>query len=176
MGSLQSIAACTLSMLLRSIRRYYIVGVGFTFHSCLMLVLILWKPIEDDPALFFVISAAWGVCNAIWEMLSFTLLTCQYATERWEAAFAVTSFYRLLGIGISFLLHDYLCNFVKLYSLTFFMVVAVITFTYLDIRLENMKKLKNISRLWPSTVLWWYRNFLKSRTVKHKCRSYVTDN
>ncbi|XP_045466396.1 UNC93-like protein [Harmonia axyridis] len=147
MGSLQSIAACTLSMLLRSIRRYYIVGVGFTFHSCLMLVLILWKPIEDDPALFFVISAAWGVCNAIWEMLSFTLLTCQYATERWEAAFAVTSFYRLLGIGISFLLHDYLCNFVKLYSLTFFMVVAVITFTYLDIRLENMKKLKNISRL-----------------------------
>ncbi|XP_044764040.1 UNC93-like protein [Coccinella septempunctata] len=147
MGSLQSIAACTLSMLLRSIRRYYIVGVGFTFHSCLMLVLVLWKPIEDDPALFFVISAAWGVCNAIWEMLGFTLLTCQYATDRWEAAFAVTSFYRLLGIGVAFLFHGYLCNYVKVYGLTFFMLAAVVTFTYLDIRLENIKKLKNISRL-----------------------------
>ncbi|KAK9886528.1 hypothetical protein WA026_016804 [Henosepilachna vigintioctopunctata] len=147
MGSLQSIAACTLSMLLRSIRRYYIVGVGFTFHSCLMLVLILWKPMEDDPALFFVISAAWGVCNAIWEMLSFTLLTNQYATDRWEAPFAVTSFYRLCGIGVAFTFHGLLCNYLKLYGLSFFMVVAVITFTYLDIRLENIKKFKNISRL-----------------------------
>ncbi|RZC37972.1 UNC93-like protein, partial [Asbolus verrucosus] len=71
MGLLQSIAACTLSMLLRTIKRYYVVAVGFTFHACLLMVLILWKPIEDDPALFYVISAAWGVCNAIWEMLNF---------------------------------------------------------------------------------------------------------
>ncbi|KAL3270816.1 hypothetical protein HHI36_021337 [Cryptolaemus montrouzieri] len=147
MGTLQSVAACTLSMLLRSIRRYYIVAVGFTFHSCLMLVLILWKPMEDDPALFFVISAAWGVCNAIWEMLSFTLLTNQYAIDRWEAAFAVTSFYRLFGIGIAFTFHGILCNYVKLYGLSFFMIAAVVTFTYLDVRLENIKKLKNISRL-----------------------------
>ncbi|KAJ3652148.1 hypothetical protein Zmor_018138 [Zophobas morio] len=75
MGLLQSIAACTLSMLLRTIRRYYVVAVGFTFHACLLMVLILWKPIEDDPALFYVISAAWGVCNAIWEMLNFSKYT-----------------------------------------------------------------------------------------------------
>ena len=50
-------------------------AVGFTFHACLLMVLILWKPIEDDPALFYVISAAWGVCNAIWEMLNFSKYT-----------------------------------------------------------------------------------------------------
>jgi hypothetical protein len=49
-----------------------VLAVGFTFHACLLMVLILWKPIEDDPALFYVISAAWGVCNAIWEMLNFS--------------------------------------------------------------------------------------------------------
>lgn len=51
---------------------FLITGVGLTFQGCLLMVLILWKPTEDDPALFYVISAAWGVCNAIWEMLSFS--------------------------------------------------------------------------------------------------------
>jgi hypothetical protein len=46
--------------------------VGFVFHACLLLVLLLWKPSGDDPALFYVISAAWGVCNAIWETLNFS--------------------------------------------------------------------------------------------------------
>lgn len=45
---------------------------GFTFHACLLMVQTVWKPIGDDPALFYVISAAWGVCNAIWEMLNFS--------------------------------------------------------------------------------------------------------
>ncbi|KAG8230882.1 hypothetical protein J437_LFUL011523 [Ladona fulva] len=31
----------------------------------------MWKASGDDPALFYVISAAWGVCNAIWEVLTF---------------------------------------------------------------------------------------------------------
>ncbi|XP_065172784.1 UNC93-like protein, partial [Atheta coriaria] len=75
MGLLQSIAACTLSMLLRTIRRYYVIFVGFAFHACLLMVQLLWKPLGDDPALFYVISAAWGVCNAVWEMMNFTLLT-----------------------------------------------------------------------------------------------------
>lgn len=49
-----------------------VAAVGFAFQICLIMVLLLWKPIEDDPALFYVISAAWGVCHAIWEMISFS--------------------------------------------------------------------------------------------------------
>ena len=48
-----------------------VAGVGFTFHTCLILVLLIWLPSAEDAALFYVISAAWGVCNAIWETLSF---------------------------------------------------------------------------------------------------------
>lgn len=36
------------------------------------MVQLLWKPLGDDPALFYVISAAWGVCNAVWEMMNFS--------------------------------------------------------------------------------------------------------
>jgi hypothetical protein len=49
-----------------------VAAIGFVFHTCLLLVLLLWKPSGDDPALFYVISAAWGVCNAIWETLNFS--------------------------------------------------------------------------------------------------------
>jgi hypothetical protein len=49
-----------------------VAAVGFAFHTCLLLVLLLWKPSGDDPALFYVIAAAWGVCNAIWETLNFS--------------------------------------------------------------------------------------------------------
>lgn len=50
----------------------FVLAVGFTFHACLLMVQLLWKPSGDDPALFYVISAAWGVCNAVWEMLNFS--------------------------------------------------------------------------------------------------------
>ncbi|CAG9853593.1 unnamed protein product [Phyllotreta striolata] len=146
MGVLQSIAACTLSMFLRTIRRYYVVGVGFTFHGCLLMVLILWNPTEDDPALFYVISASWGVCNAIWEMLSFTFLTGQY-TNNGEAAFANFAFFKFLGLALFFALHGLLCNVWKLYAMSFVLVVAVVSFAWLEVRLENVRKVKNITRL-----------------------------
>ncbi|KAJ8958538.1 hypothetical protein NQ318_002333, partial [Aromia moschata] len=146
MGLLQSVAACTLSMLLRTIRRYYVVAVGFTFHGCLLMVLNLWKPTEDDPALFYVISASWGVCNAIWEMMNFTFLTGQYA-DSWEAAFANMAFFRFLGLSVAFVSHGMLCNYWKLYLVAFFMLVAVVPFAWLEIRLENIRKIRNITRL-----------------------------
>ncbi|CAG9767564.1 unnamed protein product [Ceutorhynchus assimilis] len=146
MGLLQSVAACTLSMLLRTIRRYYVVAVGFAFQICLIMVLLLWKPIEDDPALFYVISAAWGVCHAIWEMISFTLLTGQYL-DHWEAAFANRAFFKFLGFSVAFVLHSFLCNYMKLYILAFVMIVSVIPFALLEYRLENIRKIRNITRL-----------------------------
>ncbi|XP_057664270.1 protein unc-93 homolog A [Diorhabda carinulata] len=146
MGLLQSVAACTLSMLLRSVRRYYVVGVGFAFHGCLFMVLIVLKPSEDDPAIFYVISAAWGVCNATWEMLSFTFLTGHYA-DHWEAPFINTAFFKFSGLSLSFFLHGFLCNIWKLYSIAFLMVIAVVFFAWLEIWLENVRKVKNISRL-----------------------------
>lgn len=44
---------------------------GFLFHACLLLALSTWKPSAEDSALFYVIAACWGVCNAVWETLNF---------------------------------------------------------------------------------------------------------
>lgn len=53
---------------------FFLKVVGFVFHACLLLVLTTWRPSGDDPALFHVISAAWGVCNSIWETLIYSKL------------------------------------------------------------------------------------------------------
>lgn len=52
--------------------KLYSTVVGLVFHGCLLLVLTTWRPSGDDPALFHVISAAWGVCNSIWETLIYS--------------------------------------------------------------------------------------------------------
>nr|XP_022908576.1 UNC93-like protein [Onthophagus taurus] len=146
MGLLQSIAAFTLSMLMRSVKRYYLIGVGFTFHCCLLLVQMLWKPINDDPALFYVISAAWGVCNAIWEMLNYTFLTSLYINN-FEAAFANQTFFKFLGLSLGFGAHCLLCNWIKVYLLGFGLILAAIPNIWLEMKLEGAKRLRNISRL-----------------------------
>ncbi|KAK5638976.1 hypothetical protein RI129_013271 [Pyrocoelia pectoralis] len=136
MGLLQSIASCTLSMLLKSIQRYYVVIVGFIFQCCVLLVQVLWKPMSDDPALFYVVPAVWGVCNAIWEILILSLLTALY-TDNWAAPFCTSNFYRFLGLTVSFISHSLLCNWVKLYVLATLMLFAVIPFFCLELRLAK---------------------------------------
>ncbi|XP_025412897.1 UNC93-like protein isoform X2 [Sipha flava] len=71
LGLLQLVAGFTVSLILQHIRRYHIIVIGFAFHSCLLMVLMKWKPSGDDAALLYVIAAAWGVCNAIWNTLYF---------------------------------------------------------------------------------------------------------
>ncbi|KAJ9576175.1 hypothetical protein L9F63_006997 [Diploptera punctata] len=141
MGSLQSLAAFTLSMMLRHIRRCIVIAVGFVFHACLLLVLLLWKPSGDDPALFYVISAAWGVCNAVWETLNFTLLVTVYP-DSWQAPLAHCYFFRFLGLSLAFGLHGGVCNWLKLYALATALVLAVAPYTWLEMRLESRRRLK----------------------------------
>ncbi|PNF36999.1 hypothetical protein B7P43_G08046 [Cryptotermes secundus] len=147
LGALQSLAAFTLSMMLRHIHRCVVIAVGFAFHNCLLLVLLLWKPSGDDPALFYVISAAWGVCNAIWETLNFTLLVTVYP-DSWQAPLAHCYFFRFLGLSLAFGLHGDVCNWLKLYALAATLVLAVAPYAWLEMRLESRRKLKtNLTNL-----------------------------
>lgn len=115
------------------------------------MVLLLWKPSGDDPALFYVISAAWGVCNAIWEMLNFTLLTKIYASNgvalQWQCAFGNAYFWRYFGLSVAFSLHQILCTDIKLYLLVLSLLLAIAPYCYLEMKMENARKLKGISRL-----------------------------
>ncbi|XP_046739394.1 protein unc-93 homolog A isoform X2 [Diprion similis] len=136
---LQAIAGVTLSMLLRHIRRYFVVVVGLAFHACLLLVLVAWRPAGDDPALFHVISAAWGVCNAIWETLIYTLLQRLYPST-WQAPLSTSLFWRWLGLALALGLHGLVCTRIRILGLASMLLLSVTPYTWLEIRLAKRGK------------------------------------
>lgn len=83
-------------------------------------------------------------------------LTGQYA-DSWESPFATMAFFKFCGLSLAFIFHGLLCNVIKLYILGCFLIVAVISFAWLEIRLEHIRKIKNITRLWPRFNFWWSR-------------------
>lgn len=77
----------------------------------------------------------------------FTALLTGLYSENWEAPFANSFFFRFCGFSVAFAFHGLVCNFVKLYFLAVFMVFAAALLAFLEVKLENTKKVKNISRL-----------------------------
>ncbi|XP_029165990.1 UNC93-like protein [Nylanderia fulva] len=136
---LQALAAVTLSMLLRQIKRYYVVVVGFAFHACLLLVLVTWRPTGDDPALFHVISAAWGVCNSIWETLIYTLVMGLYPNA-WQGPLSTSLFWRWLGLTLALSLHGAVCTRYRVLGLAATLVLAVVPYLWLEGRLARRGK------------------------------------
>ncbi|XP_054280247.1 protein unc-93 homolog A [Macrosteles quadrilineatus] len=139
LGVLQCIAGCTVSLVLQQIKRIYVISVGFTFHSCLILVLLKWKPTGDDPALFYVIGAVWGVCNSIWECLTFSLLIVIHP-DTWQPAIGHHYFFRYLGLALAFSIHGAFCNQLKLYILAMVLILTAISYSILEWKLSQRPK------------------------------------
>ncbi|XP_046682872.1 protein unc-93 homolog A-like [Homalodisca vitripennis] len=139
LGVLQCIAGCTVSLVLQQIKRLYVISVGFVFHSCLILVLLRWKPTGDDPALLYVIGAVWGVCNSIWECLTFSLLIAIYP-DTWQPAIGHHYFFRYLGLALAFSVHGAFCNHFKLYFLSVVLALTAVSYTVLEWRLAQNHK------------------------------------
>ncbi|KOC69305.1 UNC93-like protein [Habropoda laboriosa] len=139
LASLQALAGVTLSMLLRHIKRYLVVVVGFVFHACLLLVLITWRPSGDDPALFHVVSAAWGVCNSIWETLIYTLVLGLYPNS-WQGPLSTSLFWRWLGLALTLGLHGLVCTRFRVLGLACVLLLSVVPYIWLEIRLAKRGK------------------------------------
>ncbi|EAT36430.1 AAEL011474-PA [Aedes aegypti] len=144
MGVMQLIAACTLSMLLRHTKRVVVIIAGFIFHACLLLVLLRWKPSRDDSAVLYVIPAAWGVCNAVWETLTTALVTLSHTTKVAEVMSPLQAL-RFLGLGITFAGHGILCEAPKIIILAILLVISVIPYTMLELKLETQRKAAKVS-------------------------------
>ncbi|XP_020294307.1 UNC93-like protein [Pseudomyrmex gracilis] len=135
---LQAVATVTLSMLLRHVadKRYFVVAVGFAFHFVLLLLLLVWKPTRDDPAVFYVISAAWGLCNSIWETLIYTLVMGLYPNS-WQGPLSTSLFWRWLGLTLALGLHGVVCTRYRVIGLGTMLVMTVVPHLWLEICLAR---------------------------------------
>ncbi|XP_016982366.1 protein unc-93 homolog A isoform X3 [Drosophila rhopaloa] len=144
MGLMQLIVSCTLSMLLRHVKRIVVILAGFFFHSCLLLALSSWKPSSDDSALFYVIAASWGACNGMWETLLLSLVTLNHASHVPEVQAPLQAL-RFLGLGLTFAGHGFLCESLKIIALVVLLVISVPPYATLEIRLEAQRKATLVS-------------------------------
>lgn len=118
---------------------YFITVAGFFFHACLLLVLSRWEPSKDDSALFYVIAAAWGVCNGVWETLVFAMVSLAHKHHIVEVMSPLHGI-KYLGLGVTFAAHGFLCEFPKIVILAILLVVSVPPYTSLEMKLEAQRK------------------------------------
>lgn len=122
----------------------HFLAAAFFFHACLLLVLFRWRPSKDDSALFYVIAAAWGACNGIWETLLFALMSLTHTNHIMKIASPLQSC-RFLGLGITFLLHTFICEYHKILILVVLLVICLPPYAVLEVRLEAQRKSQSTS-------------------------------
>lgn len=166
---MQFIVSCTLSMLLRHVKRIAVLGsplnsnqitsltfshlsfmtftflaAAFFFQACLILVLSRWKPSQEDSALFYVIAAAWGACNGIWETILYALISLNHINNVPQVSSPLQAA-RFLGMGITFAAHGFLCENPKILLLFILLVISIVPYAMLEIRLESQRKVQSNS-------------------------------
>lgn len=117
---------------------------GFFFHACLLLVLSKWKPSKDDSALFYVITASWGACNAMWETLTFALVTLTH-TNHIRRIMSVLQASRFMGLAITLALSSFICEKTKIMLLALLLVICVPPYGLLEIRMEARRKQNHLN-------------------------------
>lgn len=117
---------------------------AFFFQACLLLVLSSWKPSQDDSALFYVIAAAWGACNGIWETLLFALITLTHVNNITQVSSPLQAC-RFFGLGLTFISHTFLCENLKILILFILLVVSIIPYALIEIRMEGQRRAQSNS-------------------------------
>ena len=69
-GVISAFGAFIIAWFAQQIKRFHIMLAGTIFSSFLFITLLLWKPRHDDMAMFYVIAAGLGICDAIWQTQS----------------------------------------------------------------------------------------------------------
>ncbi|KAM4695107.1 protein unc-93 homolog A-like [Discoglossus pictus] len=88
---------------------------------------LIWKPSTGNFAVFFVMSALWGIADAVWQTLLSSLYGVLFEKNK-EAAFANFSLWESLGFAIAFGYSSFLCVYVKLYILMCVVVLGILLY------------------------------------------------
>ncbi len=65
-GVTDALCSLLLGKLSQYTGRTVLIFVGALVNLSLIIVLLLWKPSREEVAIYYVIAAGWGFCDAIW--------------------------------------------------------------------------------------------------------------
>ena len=58
--------AVIVALVSQKVPREVVLGFGGVMHMALMIGFLIWIP-DQKPMIFFILAAAWGVCDAVWQ-------------------------------------------------------------------------------------------------------------
>jgi len=67
LGVANAVCSCLIGCAQRHVHREALVAIGCVLHAALIIFLLVWIPDRHLLAVFFVLSALWGLCEAIWQ-------------------------------------------------------------------------------------------------------------
>ncbi|KAM8953536.1 protein unc-93 homolog A-like [Pelodytes ibericus] len=126
-GVTNSICAAIFGKLAQYTGRIPLFLLGAAINIGCIIGFLVWKPSTDNFAIFFVMSALWGIADAVWQTLLSSLYGVLFEKNK-EAAFANFSLWESLGFAIAFGYSSFLCVYVKLYILMCVIVIGIILY------------------------------------------------
>merc|ERR1711879_71313 len=102
--------------------------------------MLLWKPLESEKYVFFIIPAVWGLSDAVWQTQGAALIGSAFHDKQ-EPAFANLRMFQALGMTIAYLYSNSLCEHIKLYIAGGLLVVAILLTTVVEIRIKRKPRL-----------------------------------
>jgi len=138
------ISAATSSLLFGKLAEYVGRATLFTFGGILnvavLVTLLLWEPTPDQPHVFFILSAMWGVADGVWS----PQIRSMYGTifkETREAAFSNAGLWLSIGFIIVYLNAGLLCMSLKIYIYLGFLGITLICYYIVEIQIRREKTL-----------------------------------
>ncbi|XP_025079982.1 protein unc-93 homolog A-like isoform X2 [Pomacea canaliculata] len=135
LGASNVVGAMVVALVSHRLPREVVLGFGVIMHIALMIGFLIWIP-DKRPMLFFVLAAAWGVCDSVWQTQCNTLL-CLTCTEAPEVAFANSRMLQSLGLTLAFSMGTYMCVAGKLYLLMTVLVLSIMFYVLAEYRLRH---------------------------------------
>lgn len=93
--------------------------------------LLFWEPHPDQMGVFFVISALWGMADAVWQTQTNALYGILFAEHK-VAAFANYRIWESLGFVIAFAYSTFICLSTKIYIALAVLALTMVTYLYVE--------------------------------------------
>ncbi|XP_053568174.1 protein unc-93 homolog A-like [Bombina bombina] len=126
-GVTNAICAALFGKLVQYTGRIPLFLLGAAINVGCIIGFLVWKPSTGNFAIFFIMSALWGIADAVWQTLLSSLYGVLFEKNK-EAAFANFSLWESIGFAIAFGYSSFLCVYVKLYILMCVVVLGILLY------------------------------------------------
>ena len=142
-GLADSFCSISFDPLIRLVGRVTVFCFAALLNVALIAVFLLWQPSSDQPYLFFIFAALWGVSDAAWQCGINAYYGVLFPSDE-EASFSNYRLWESIGFVIAFAWSNLVCVDTKLYVMLGVVAVGMTGFLTIEIsKWRASSRLKN---------------------------------